>query len=280
MNDSEFEQLKAERIAAWQLENVRPFERYAPTGNFVAIAYSSIYQKDVVLKILRAKSDEIKALRCFPQTACVPLLAYDLATNSFLLQLIKPGISLKTFFPERDEEAMIIAADLVKRLHEKGPSTDCQGFKTVKLWLARLMHTDSKKIPQSLIVKARDLADQLLANPGDHYLLHGDLHHENILQGENAWIAIDPKGVIGPLAYELGRIIMNPIPDLLAHPDAAGIIDRRINQLSEIFTIDRQLLIDWLFVQVMLSACWSEEDNDDLFLNYFIAFGALLARSF
>ncbi len=38
----------------------------------------------------------------------------------------------------------------------------------------------------------------------------GDLHHENILAAERApWLAIDPKGVIGEPAYEMGALLRN-----------------------------------------------------------------------
>ena len=42
-------------------------------------------------------------------------------------------------------------------------------------------------------------------------LIHGDLHHYNILLSKDSWLAIDPKGVIGPAAYEVGPLLMNPL---------------------------------------------------------------------
>ena len=43
-------------------------------------------------------------------------------------------------------------------------------------------------------------------------LLHGDLHHQNILFNENkGWKAIDPKGIIGVPVMELARFLDNQI---------------------------------------------------------------------
>lgn len=40
-------------------------------------------------------------------------------------------------------------------------------------------------------------AQELLLSQGEPVLLHADLHHYNILQHQDTWIAIDPKGVVG-----------------------------------------------------------------------------------
>ena len=41
-------------------------------------------------------------------------------------------------------------------------------------------------------------ASKLLATPRDVMVLHGDIHHGNILDfGPRGWLAIDPKGVSG-----------------------------------------------------------------------------------
>ena len=50
-------------------------------------------------------------------------------------------------------------------------------------------------------------------------LLHGDLQHYNILFDTNrGWLAIDPKGVVGEVEYEIGAVLRNPAesPDLFA----------------------------------------------------------------
>jgi streptomycin 6-kinase len=37
----------------------------------------------------------------------------------------------------------------------------------------------------------------LLSSPCKQLVLHGDLHHDNILNDGNDWLTIDPKGIIG-----------------------------------------------------------------------------------
>jgi streptomycin 6-kinase len=93
-------------------------------------------------------------------------------------------------------------------------------------------------------------------------LLHGNLHHDNILCAEREpWLAIDPKGLIGELAYETGALLRNLWPAILAEPDPARLIARRIDQLAEEVAFERARVRDWGMAQAVLSAWWFIEDG-------------------
>lgn len=248
----------------WQLSNIRPFVKMPPSNNYAAIAHSEKYKTDVVLKVLMANTNEPQALALFKGNGCVQLLDYDSHLNGLLLEYITPGTSLKSFFPANDAQAIAITADLIKKLQKNNPLSQAKNFKTIKQWLALLDKFQGKKIPEHLLKRARQLSEKLLRSNPKMYLLHGDLHHENILQKDRDWVAIDPQGVIGPLEYEVGRFIMNPIPDLLQQQNAKEIIKTRIDTFSEIFGFEEQNLIDWTFVHAVLSACWGEEDGGEM----------------
>lgn len=105
------------------------------------------------------------------------------------------------------------------------------------------------------------LRADLLSDPIPPMLLHGDFHHENILTAQRRpWLALDPKGVIGDPAYEVGAYLYNPIVENIA---AKNMVARRIDQFSEALAIDRQRLIKWGIVQAVLSAVWSYQDHDE-----------------
>jgi len=42
-------------------------------------------------------------------------------------------------------------------------------------------------------------------------VLHGDLHHFNILSSGDRWLAIDPKGIIGEPEFEPAAYLENKI---------------------------------------------------------------------
>ena len=61
------------------------------------------------------------------------------------------------------------------------------------------------------VERAQRLYVGLCASQTSTRLLHGDLHHYNILRdGDRGWVAIDPKGVVGEVEYEIGAALRNP----------------------------------------------------------------------
>src|SRR4029079_19726764 len=97
--------------------------------------------------------------------------------------------------------------------------------------------------PTSLVEQVEALFAELLASAAEPALLHGDLHHGNILaDGPRSWRANDPKGLVGEPAYEAGALLRNPLPELLAWPDPARVQARRIDILADRLGIDRARL--------------------------------------
>lgn len=148
-----------------------------------------------------------------------------------LLERADPGVSLRSYFPEKDNDAIQITCECLKRLHP-APIPSDHHFPYINDWLIAL--DKNLSIPADYLHKARKLRDELIATSATPALLHGDLHHDNILQNSNDWVVIDPKGVIGEPAYEVAAFIRNPIPVLLAHNNASSIIDNRITLFTEI----------------------------------------------
>ncbi len=106
----------------------------------------------------------------------------------------------------------------------------------------------------------------------DRWLLHGDLHHENILWDDAlGWLAIDPKGVIGPKPMECGRFLHNFVEDevpginhLRDAPmdDVCEIMEMRIRTFAAALGLPRADLLRASFVDSVLSFCWTS--NSDL----------------
>jgi streptomycin 6-kinase len=93
-------------------------------------------------------------------------------------------------------------------------------------------------------------------------LLHGDLHHDNILAaGRHLWLAIDPKGIVGEPSYEVGALLRNPWPQLLDMPQPGRILAQRVDQLAAELGFDRARIVGWGVAQAVLSAWWCLEDG-------------------
>jgi streptomycin 6-kinase len=91
--------------------------------------------------------------------------------------------------------------------------------------------------------------------------LHGDLHHYNVLfDSDRGWLAIDPKGVIGEVEYEIGAALRNPYenPEVFASQKA---VERRLKGYGAVLKMDFDRALKWGFAQAVLSAIWSVEDK-------------------
>ena len=244
----------------WQLTNLKPFNNLSL--NYVLEAYQTSSQSKVVLKLSPSHSEiqlESAALEFYDGIGCVKLLNRDI-DNSVLLRSYAYHPSLSSMFPEKDDEAVLYAASIMKKLHLRKLATK-EHHPSTKDWLSNLISNGI--IPEAHINKAQAISKELLGSQEQRVLLHGDLHHDNILSNEQGeWIAIDPKGVIGEPAYEIGAFIRNPIPRLLEENyNPSKIILRRIEIFSEYLGVDKERVKQWSYVQSILAGCWAVEDS-------------------
>jgi streptomycin 6-kinase len=208
---------------------------------------------------------EIEALRIYDGRGCVRLLAADREQGALLLERLEPGVALGACVDD-DEQATSIAARVMERLWRPVPPE--HPFPSVARWAAGLDRLRTRfdgstgPLPGALVVQAEDLFRELLASMAEPVLLHGDLHHDNILAAEREpWLAIDPKGVVGEPAYEVGALLRNPFPEILSMPQPARILDRRVDQLVSELGFDRGRILGWALAQAVLSAWWCLEDH-------------------
>jgi streptomycin 6-kinase len=117
-------------------------------------------------------------------------------------------------------------------------------------------------MPEKLVETAESLSQELLAENKDEALLHGDFHHFNVLESERGWLAIDPKGVVGPRGYEVGPLLINPNDRFLNRSNPRAQTEKRIAILSEMLGMERIRIRSWGLCHAVLSAWWSIEDND------------------
>ncbi len=240
--------------AAYGLSNLKPVKNLS--YNYVLSGFQG--SQPIILKLgldIDGFKREAAALMAFSGFGVVEVLSAN--NGLLLLECAVPGVSLKSHFPKNDDEAIHITANVIKRLH-KASIPSAHAFPHVKDWLAVL--DSDLKIPAQILQKSRELRDQLLKTADPDILLHGDLHHDNILQNGDDCLVIDPKGVIGEPAYEVAAFIRNPMPELLTHDNSPNIIHNRITKFSELLELPSGRILDWCFVQAVLAWVWAIED--------------------
>jgi streptomycin 6-kinase len=205
---------------------------------------------------------EIAALAHFNGAGIARLIKADAKIGWLLIERLEPGVMLSTL--EDDEQATQIAVAVMQKLYK--PIENNSEFPGVEKWLAglqrlyKLLSEKTCPFPPKIVDHVKRLSQELVQSMGQRVLLHGDLHHYNILSGNREpWLAIDPKGVIGEREYEIGALMKNPMPRLMAARSLKDLFLRRIDLITEITGFDRSRIIGWSFVNAVLSAWWDFE---------------------
>ena len=111
-----------------------------------------------------------------------------------------------------------------------------------------------------MFTRASQIARQLLDSPQDMVVLHGDLHHGNVLNfGERGWLAIDPKHITGERGFDFANIFCNPDQDVALKP---GRLMHQVAVVAESAELEPHRLLQWILAYAGLSAAWSLEDGD------------------
>ncbi len=227
----------------------------------------------MVLKLVAPHDDpavEADALRLYDGQGAVRLLALDAARSALLLERCTPGDDLAALVPERDDEATGIAARVMNALRRTLPGD--HPFPDLGWWTSVLdrIHDafggTAGPMEKRVVDAAIGLRRELLASAPAPSLLHGDLHHHNVLRtvrdGSEEWIAIDPKGLAGDPAYEPAPFFYNPLGDWHGRAHLGpGFVARRIDLFVERTGLDRERVRSWAVVQGIVSSAWGLEDG-------------------
>ena len=156
-----------------------------------------------------------------------------------------------------DDEASRIACGTIACLHAHAArSTRLPTLVPLQMWFQELGTAAQEN---RLLAKSDAAARHLLAKPQDLTILHGDIHHDNILDfGQRGWLAIDPKGLLGERGFDYANLIVNP--DLPTVTDPVR-FDRQVRVIAQAAQLDPRRLLYWVLAFAGLSAVWFEQDG-------------------
>jgi streptomycin 6-kinase len=244
----------------WKFKVLQPFEL---SYNFVAPAKKEDGGQ-VVLKLSVPNKEfhsEVEALRYFAGDGMVRINDAEVEKGILILERLTPGDTLATL--EDDIEATEIAAAIMGSLWI--PETPGSNLPEIEererslLNFHRKHPTGKDPITQELLQKAIQTFHGLLEEKKQRYILHGDLHHYNILKSGSSWLAIDPKGLVGEREYDTIQFLLNKLPEENIEP----ILSRRIDILVEKLQLDEKRILAWGYAHGVLSTCWSLEDGEE-----------------
>jgi streptomycin 6-kinase len=171
----------------------------------------------------------------------------------------------------RDDDATRILCDAIKSLHAPR-GKPVPPLVSLDVWFAPLAPV--ARAHGGLLARADETVRALLADPRDIVPLHGDIHHENVLDfGARGWLAIDPHAILGERGFDYANLFCNPD---LGDPSLHVGRDRsRFRQRLEIATahsgIERPRLLAWILAWCALSAAWLINDAQNAEVDLAIA---------
>jgi len=243
----------------WNMKILSPFEL---SYNFVAPILIN-GQKNAVIKLAVPNEEfnsEVEALRQFKNKDFVKVIDFDLNEGILILEQLLPGDTLATI--ENEQEAMGIAIKVMKNLWKAAPkSTKIPTIFSREKSLSRIVEKFPKglgPISKEMLLDAFDIFKEMNRTQSTKYLLHGDLHHYNILKaGEKSWKVIDPKGLIGEREYDIIQFLLNN----LEGKDISMTLENRIELLVKELNLNKERVLLWGYSHAVLSTCWSLEDE-------------------
>lgn len=263
----------------WGLTDVQPVPNLS--YNFVAFAKRS--KEDVILKIGVPNPElnsEMAALKLFDGDGACQLLACDEERGFLLLERLNPGTVLADITD--DDERTNIAIDVMQKIwrpldsgsllpaaeqHPQGTrAVRLQSFIQLSDWFDELKTVRPKfdggtgPFPKKIFERVESVLPELFADENVK-LIHGDFHHFNILLSERGWLAIDPKGVIGPAGYEIGPLMINPWGSLSDGVSFKTQTKRRMSILSERLGWERETILNWATAHAVLSTWWDTQPD-------------------
>jgi streptomycin 6-kinase len=180
--------------------------------------------------------------------------------DAILMERAAGGTSLADLARnDRDDEASRIICATVAGLHarETPPPDVVKDLVPLTHWFEGLK--PAANAHGGILSVCAATASELLAAPHDVMVLHGDIHHGNVLDfGPRGWLAIDPKGLIGERGFDYANLLCNPDTATATSPSRMA---RRLEVVAAAAAIDRSRLLRWLVAWAGLSAAFSIEDG-------------------
>ena len=252
-------------LSLWNLRDPEPLAQ-SPRGDVYAVYRHS---EKLVLKLLTPEgaedeSEGVIALQYFDGHGAVRLLAHD--DTAHLLEYAGDEELVQIVWRGDDLLAAEIIAGVLNNLHRPQPDVPTPQLRTLRLRFRSLFEQaarDEVAGESSIYVRGARVAEQLLANPQDECILHGDIQHHNIrLHPLRGWLAYDPKGLYGERLYDAANTLCNP-----SNARERVMSEQRLLQVTQVLAdgmgVSLGRLRAFVFAYACLSASWFDDYDDN-----------------
>lgn len=226
----------------------------------------SIQWGNIVLKVNTNKDEltrEYNMLRELLGKSSCKVFEYEATQGILIEEQITPGTVLRN-----EQDITVRVNQFLKVFNNIHKTADnIQNFESYLDWLKRAdeicINNNVDESIKNNMHEARIIGEELFCKYSDRVLLHGDLHHDNmLLNDKGVYCIIDPKGVIGPAIFDLPRYILNEM-DFVSDDQYKNHILQVVEIISKKTIYSFVDILKLLFMEVMLANVWCIEDGEE-----------------
>lgn len=232
-----------------KLNNIKLLENL--TTNIIFNANSDLYG-DVVIKLMisnKTFSNEINFINNCKSKYMVKCFYHNFEDKIMVLERIKPGLPLNTIENRTDRIKIFsdIMNDIIISETDENLYRDYFNSFLNKINNQGIINKVNKNIKEK-IKKSLQLYNEINEMNLPKYVLHRDLHHNNILKSKTTWKVIDPQGVIGYNFFELTQFIKS---ELTFDNNNISKIREIVENINKIMNFDLKLIYMALYIDTV-----------------------------
>lgn len=203
-----------------------------------------------------ANALEAYALRRWAGDGAVRLIAADPAAGALLVERCLPGDTIDTL---ADEDMLTAGCRLARRLHRPPDAEDERMLPDAVAHAAQTalrldQAMDDMRHPFSSQTEraVKRSFDYVGGTDCPVVVCHGDTNPGNLLAAQRMdWLAVDPLPVRAPGAYDAVSLVWSKRAWLLAQPDPAAVLERRIVLGAEALGANPRDIRAWTLVRLV-----------------------------
>jgi streptomycin 6-kinase len=249
-----------------QLRREWSFEVVEPLGDGFAsyvVRVRTVGGRDAVLKVQvpgQGFAGQVRTLRDAKGRGYARVLAHDVERNAVLLEALGPSMDRLALSPERAIEALCRTLRQAWRVPRPAGATVAPaeekatrlGHMVARLWRQLDQPCSERVVDRALRYAERRAAAFELERC---VVVHGDPHPGNALRvpapragAESGFVFVDPDGFLADPTYDLGVVIRDWNPRLLAG-DAASLARRYCRLLADHTGLDQRAIWEWGYLE-------------------------------
>ena len=246
-------------IKKWRLENLELINHFSG-----ALLFACVCEKhgQCVLKLGLFDSmplePEIQVLRLFDGRGYCRVYEFSSEDKICLLERIIPGTTIYEYDIEISQSDRIkFFCDLYEQLYAQPIEIpDLSMFvsnlnRLEKSEAAAIKRDDCQDIIPH-IKKAKDIILSVNSVNNRKTLIHGDLHHRNMIKNQNGgYTAVDPEGIVDDPVFDVSSFILYEFGTQLAGKPIEDFL-KFIDLLSERLTIPAEIMIKCLYAELVI----------------------------